>query len=231
MSKHDLLHKIELAGLVALAGLCAPGLNSLLPVKGVALTESIKAKQDESQKSYFKGTKIASKEQIKTFQDNGQLKKIINNTYNRESVLTNTKMLVYTDQGIPLFQENKRMNSKLPNEFLTITKTNFFNGKLTHDSKTSIKVYDKANNIQLSQTYKHDRHKKKILYKEEKYTYTKGVLVSKELSMYHNNGILLSRQIFLFNKDKVIKQTIYKYNEQGQMYSKMIYNEKNELVK
>jgi len=98
MQHQKLLHKIELAGLVAMVGLCAPGLNSLLPVAESSFTQNIQAKANKVETTKYPNGKV-KQSKTTSFYDNKKTKSIVVKKYNKAGKLTYTKTTTYRDTG------------------------------------------------------------------------------------------------------------------------------------
>jgi len=99
MSHYKILHKLEIAGLLAVLGLFQPALESN---PNIIKTEQIQAKtkiKDKVETKKFKKTKITSEKKVTSYFDNGKVSKVVLTKYNQKKKVTSQNTVTYNKSG------------------------------------------------------------------------------------------------------------------------------------
>jgi len=222
MKKHTkLLHKIEHAGLVALVGLCSPGLNSLLPINHnpFAITETIEAKTKAptSKITYYDAAKKLKKQVVKTtYYPNGSKKTVTTTNYNKQKKVTKKVTISYNNKKVQTKKVEIKYNYKNNNKYKTVITTKYVNGKLENGASVTTVIYNKAGKEVSSNTVT----KPLTIIKTTKRTVEKIKFSGKEawresITTYFNGKI---------TKDSTLIQKIYLDEKLTNLHAEIKYN-------
>jgi len=225
MNKHHFIHNLEVLTLLGAFSVFTP-INHHLLTKDLTITQTINAKENKLEKTFYKDTKKLQTKKQTYFDRHNNLHRQVETNYSKSGKIINNKITTYGVKNMVVSITNETFD----NQRKSVSTTILYEGKIKAKAKEVVSLFESDGTILEMKVYVYTSRSNKYLSEKTSYIYSNHVKIKEIVEIYQRDNKLMSKKERVFKDNHLYKVVITKYDDKGTPIDSTSYNNKHQMI-